>query len=142
MEPNRFLGSDDKFASIVVSMYPPYGLRRFILNCFWALVAKWLPRWHHKVHFVPLWAPMASWLLDCHRRLILSYCGLCWQIGSQMISEDLFSAVLDYGGKLAPRWSQKGDFEMFWALVANLLPDGLRRLTLTVLGSGGKLVPM
>ena len=47
-------------------------------------------------------------------------------VKAKQFSLPSFWAVLGSVGKFTPRWHQKVHFELFWALVTNWLPDGLR----------------
>ena len=85
--------------------------------------------------FLPLaavfWVLVAKWLPDGLWRLILRCSGLRWPNASEMASVSSFWAILSSGGQVAPRWSLEAHFELFWALVAKWLPDGLWRLILS-----------
>ncbi len=85
-------------------------------------------RWSLEVHLELFWALVAKLLPGGLWRLIWSYSGLWWRNGFQMASGGSFGAILGSGGEMASRWPLEVHLELFWALVAKLLPDGLWRI--------------
>ena len=92
------------------------------------------PRLLLEAHFELVWAQVAEWFPDGLWRFILSSSGLWWPNSPQMASGGSFWALLGSDGQMALRLPLEAHFELFWALVAKWLSDGLWRVILSSSG--------